>query len=727
MITLSAIPTYVDIPDTDFAVDQPVKASTLTQMAHNAKFAMVRREVFVGLFTNGETVAAPVSPIDGYQYSYAEITFWWTRNFSYDAALKKPSGSGCIYRWDDSVSSAGVVSTQTQYYVDGGADTVTNDGQLLVVLLCQRNAALKFTAVPTWADVEDADLGRGAALLASNLQQINDNIRYACVRKEFFVQTLYNGQTVALPVSPVDGYAYQMSELIFQPSMTWTVAQSGSASGGGCIRAFGCVVGGMPGVTTPAAAGDVASFVNYYINGGAYTPSTDGHVLVLIVATRAYGNPAIPPAVRVQPPAAAVNQFGAQIIALDPTATIGPGGTAMSTIDLSAVTGTQANLIPDSPMQFPNPYWPLAAGMSIGYGGGFGTGKTLVLDCAAPTTVSQPVSFPVNPGVPITLSANVAANNMTAGYALIGLNWSGRGATFYELDVAAGTAGGRYSKTFTVPAGVSEMNIYYGQWASSGNPAGTAYINQIQIEMGSAMTAYRANALDVLTAGLQSGLQVQEPSGSLSSVVLGDAHARVSATISGYAGAGLANVPDDATSARYAVLEVDANRRALIDFTQPGHVDKNLANIADDPAGVWVRPKGVNSSNQATTASVAPGAVSLVQAQTASAVSVGSTPTQVVGFRALGLSQGAALIFFAPVVEVGSSAVGITFEVTRNGVVVQTLPSFNAPANSNGPGPSVFYVDGSPSGSIAGYGVQAHTNGNIVSVSGSGTLLGLYV
>lgn len=458
--------------------------------------------------------------------------------------------------------------------------------------------------------------------------------------------------------------------------------------------------------------------------------------------------------------------------------TLSASGTAMSTIDLSAVTGTQANLVPDSAMQFPNPYWPLAAGMSIGYGGGFGTGNTLVMDCTTPTTIAQPVSFPVNPGLPITLSANVAANNMTAGYALIGLNWSGRGATIYELDIAAGAAAGRYSKTFTVPAGVFVMNIYYGQYALSGNPAGTAYTNQIQVEMGSAMTAYRANALDVLTAGLQSGITVQSLSSGALGLEIGDVHDRVSSTIDDAAASYLLKsgkvtwraLLGDTSADTTTDLADAANKRFLhgamstetqavintssqvtaateiagvtetaltmqvlhdrVSATIGGYGGTGLGNVLDgaDSSGVhWNRVASVNSSNQATTPSIATGAVSLVQAQTASGVSVGSTATQVVGFRALGLSQGAALIFFAPVVEVGSAAVGITFEVTRNGVVVQTLPSFNAPANSNGPGPSVFYVDGSPSGSITGYGVQAYTNGNTVSVSGSGTLLGLYV
>lgn len=440
MISLNAIPSYVDVADSTFAVDQPLKASTMTQLAHNAKFAMCRREVFQCTATNGQTIPAPVSPIDGYQYSYSEVTFWWTRQNSYSQATQKPSGGGCILSWADSVSSVGVVSVETNYFIDGGADTPTNDGELCVFLLCQRNAGLRFGSVPTWADVEDADFGGGQAVLASNLLQLNKNIRYACVRKEFFVQTLYNGQSIAPCVSPVDGYTYQlefqpaiaapsapalsqvpsqdgstpaqtiyvkvtlvnpagettpsaesslavtagnvlevaspaaagnataynvyaasatgaevlqnaspvplgtpwlmpssglvrgvtlptanttaMSEMHFLPSMISSLPASGHTSGSGTARQFGVVIGGMPGVSNPATFGQVSSFVNYYVNGGAYTPTGDGTILVLIVCTRQRGNPPIPPAVRTQPPPASMTAFGTYAFPAG-TATIG--------------------------------------------------------------------------------------------------------------------------------------------------------------------------------------------------------------------------------------------------------------------------------------------------------------------------------------------------------------------------------------------------------------------
>src|SRR6185437_12410908 len=385
---------------------------------------------------NGDTIPAPISPIDGYQYPYSEVQFWWSRTASFDTATKLPSGGGCILSWADNVSATGVVSIATNYFIDGGADTPTTDGGLLVVLLCQRDSSLHFAAVPTWADVEDADLAGGEAVLASILQQMNDNTRYAAVRKEFFVQKLYDGQTITAPVSPVDGYAYRLvygaiaspaaptlgavaggdlaarteycavtivnaqgetlissaaslavpldellqvaaptavagatgwnvytgtssttlsrqnpsvlpfgapwtepttgivggtvppalnttasSEVQCMPSMISSLPASGHTSGSGTIRQFGCCVGGQPNVTTPATVGAVASYVNYYVNGGALTDTTDGTILVLIVATRERGNPPIPPAVRVQPPPATTTSFGA--LALPPGGTIG--------------------------------------------------------------------------------------------------------------------------------------------------------------------------------------------------------------------------------------------------------------------------------------------------------------------------------------------------------------------------------------------------------------------
>lgn len=278
MIQFAAQPQFVDVPDSSFAVDQPAFAATMLQLAHNAKFACVRREVWCGLYSHGQTFPLPISSIDGYQYSYPEITFWWSRHLSGAPPNNKPSGAGDILQWVDSVSADGLVSCDLQYYIDGGQDTPTHDGELMVWAFCQRNAALKLSAIPAFDDVIDSQLAGSSAALASVLEQLNKNIRFAVVRKEFFVGTYGNGAVIPAPVSPVDGYTYQPRELIYVPSLTATLNGGGSRDGGGCIHDFSCSVN--------PATGVVSSAVNYYVNGGAYGPSNDGQVLVLTIGVR---------------------------------------------------------------------------------------------------------------------------------------------------------------------------------------------------------------------------------------------------------------------------------------------------------------------------------------------------------------------------------------------------------------------------------------------------------
>jgi len=42
------------------------------------KFAAVRTEEFWGYYKNGETVALPVSPADGYAYAREELRYVWS-------------------------------------------------------------------------------------------------------------------------------------------------------------------------------------------------------------------------------------------------------------------------------------------------------------------------------------------------------------------------------------------------------------------------------------------------------------------------------------------------------------------------------------------------------------------------------------------------------------------------------------------------------------------------
>jgi hypothetical protein len=65
-LTLSQPPGYSDLSDPLLVANSPALGIDFGKISENAAFGMVRTEIFNGLYSNGETVALPVSPIDGY-------------------------------------------------------------------------------------------------------------------------------------------------------------------------------------------------------------------------------------------------------------------------------------------------------------------------------------------------------------------------------------------------------------------------------------------------------------------------------------------------------------------------------------------------------------------------------------------------------------------------------------------------------------------------------------
>jgi hypothetical protein len=154
-LTWATVPGAVDIPDSNLAADQPVTDYALTKISNNAKFAAVRPETFYGWYKNGESVALPTSPVDGYHYTRVELEYEIAASCSRspvgatNGAATKPamangnSGAGNLY-WTDfwveekNEANPGLVHCLVSYYVQGGAETVTNDGFVKVRTIATR-------------------------------------------------------------------------------------------------------------------------------------------------------------------------------------------------------------------------------------------------------------------------------------------------------------------------------------------------------------------------------------------------------------------------------------------------------------------------------------------------------------------------------------------------------------------------------------------------------------
>jgi len=154
-LTFASQPGATDLADSTFNQDQPITDVAMQQLNQNAKFAAVRPETFYGWYKNGEVVQLPVSRVDHYAYSRSELEYevaaWCSRapTGETNGAATKParaagnSGAGNLYWMDFWVeekneANPGTVHCFVSYYVEGGAETITNDGFVKVRTIATR-------------------------------------------------------------------------------------------------------------------------------------------------------------------------------------------------------------------------------------------------------------------------------------------------------------------------------------------------------------------------------------------------------------------------------------------------------------------------------------------------------------------------------------------------------------------------------------------------------------
>lgn len=283
-LTLSAAPTFTKHLDTDFFTDRALNTGLLVDMNRASKFATVNTEImYMGEFFNGQTVPQPVSPIDGRVYAYAECLFqtsWrWTADTDGSNNPIKPAiNKGQLQDWSASVTPSGgirISNTAVNYELNGQHTGTT--GKVAVFAFCTRPAGTTFASVQTsFAELPDSIFASGSTCRASNVQQINKNINQAICTPEFFGPTNYsNGNNIALPTSPLDGYTYARSELTY----IWDWANTGPAAN--ATGRLSLVHGSIDG------SGNV-TVSDYRLNSGASAAALvhEGTMRVIVVGKR---------------------------------------------------------------------------------------------------------------------------------------------------------------------------------------------------------------------------------------------------------------------------------------------------------------------------------------------------------------------------------------------------------------------------------------------------------
>jgi hypothetical protein len=157
-LTYSTVPGPTDVLDSNFNAGQPVDFKLVQQVSDTARAAAVRPElIYTGWFRDGDIVPLPISPVDGYIYSPAEVRFlvagYSTQPpiaFTSGQKLRPPLGPSqglkIDYWWFDIDDSTGQVLTNVYYesanpnFPGGGASGLCSDGCVKVLAVCTRQS-----------------------------------------------------------------------------------------------------------------------------------------------------------------------------------------------------------------------------------------------------------------------------------------------------------------------------------------------------------------------------------------------------------------------------------------------------------------------------------------------------------------------------------------------------------------------------------------------------------
>lgn len=134
---------YVETDDTIYVQDRALTEAELVRLNDNSKFAAVKNEViYMGEFTNGQTVPQPVSPADGRVYDYSEcaMMFSWRWTGTATPFSQPPQSVGQQAQMKASINATtGVVSCSVSFVDDGGTLTTrTSYGRIAVFAVCDR-------------------------------------------------------------------------------------------------------------------------------------------------------------------------------------------------------------------------------------------------------------------------------------------------------------------------------------------------------------------------------------------------------------------------------------------------------------------------------------------------------------------------------------------------------------------------------------------------------------
>jgi len=147
------------------------------------------------------------------------------------------------------------------------------------------------TQIPGFANLPDSVFDANQTAFGAMIARVSENAEFGMVNIEIFPDMFGNGDTVPLPVSPIDGYVYSRDELLYiwNPDLSTNKQTGWIESGSGSL--FFCAW------YVDQSTGQVYSLEWYRNNGsgGSRTQTNDGQIHVYTIGQRQRHNIIVSP------------------------------------------------------------------------------------------------------------------------------------------------------------------------------------------------------------------------------------------------------------------------------------------------------------------------------------------------------------------------------------------------------------------------------------------------
>ena len=180
-------PGFVDIPDALLRAGSPATGFAFSALKDNAAFGSVVPEVFYGTYHDGQTVAVPVSPVDGYQYLRSELVYVWEVENTLNNQSGAPSSANPLLwmEWYVEPNTGLVHSTEIYGTNSLSSWTQSHDGTLGVWTFGIRGRGVRsLAAPPSYTDLPAADFASDTAATETVLKQLSHNGKLSSVQCE---------------------------------------------------------------------------------------------------------------------------------------------------------------------------------------------------------------------------------------------------------------------------------------------------------------------------------------------------------------------------------------------------------------------------------------------------------------------------------------------------------------------------------------------------------------